>query len=347
MKKILFTMVAGSVILWNGGGCVRLDNNAELAARIETLETEIADFEEFSEAEDQVNLRELFEIYNAGGQLDPSLARRYVKLVQLPENPTKDQIKDYLQKMAIFSNYLQYDLFKAEVISQLRKGRKLALTEAIPRMNNDQLYRYIVEGLFTEEDKPLLIPYLKTPNAYPAFELFQKFANASDCDLLIELLPYNHRLFAIIEQLSPPEEKLLPTLTKELLKGRYFNYYDQWLNYVMRNLNHKEREKFIREFWSQTAQADNSNTRSRNIMLQLASYGFIPAFKQLMMRPELLKPDTYSQNRLVALTPCKNFSELQEWYESNKGGEPYFDKDRNIYDFRAKSPTNDNQQPAN
>ena len=343
MKKILFTIVAGSAILWNGGGCVRLDSNAELTARIEALETELADFEEVPESEDQVNLRELFEIYNAGGQLDPSLACRYVKMIQLPENPTRDQIKDYLQKMAVLSNYQQYDLFKAEVISQLRKGRKLALAEAIPRINRDQLSRYIVEGLFTEEDKPLLIPYLKTPNAYPAFELFQKFANASDCDLLIELLPYNQRLFSIIEQLSPNEEKLVPVLTKELLKGRYFNYYDQWLNYVMRNLNHKEREEFMREFWLQTAQSDNSNTRSRIVMLQLASYGFIPAFKQLMARPELLKPDTYSQNRLVTLTPCKNFPELQEWYESNKGGELYFDKDRNIYDFRVKPAADNNR----
>ncbi len=324
----LASLAAVSMLL--AAGCTNPQTDAALNNRINELEAEIKQLKENDQA--MVNLREFFETYYQNGQLSESLVYRYVKSLDLPADPTPEQVKDYLQKVSKLNNYHYRNSVQGEITEQLGKLDHAYLEVMIPFAGQVNALQNIMRRIVTKEDKPLILRYLREGNqqaSYQLVEIYKGMADASDRDVLLELLPKNPNLLSALNDCPP--ETLLPIVTAKLLNDNNFNNRDQWLSYALRNLDDEPRTEFLKKYWKGMREI-NRNDRSNMtyVGLQLLPYGFKPAFTYMAMNLQQLRNDSYRMNQFLSFTPVSSESEFKQWYDAN-AEEIVFDDDIGIF----------------
>ncbi len=324
----LASLAAVSMLL--AAGCTNPQTNAALNNRINELEAEIKQLK----ASDQgmINLREFFDTYYQNGQISESLVYRYMKSLELPADPTPEQVKDYLQKISKLNNYNYRGSIQGEITEQLGKLDHSYLEVLIPYIGQINSIQNTVRKLVTKEDRPLILKYLKGGDqqmSYQLVEIYKGIADASDREFLLEILPKNPNLLSALSDCPP--EMLLPIVTAKLLNDNNFNNRDQWLSYALKNLDDEARTEFLKKYWRglrETNRSDRSNMTY--VALQLLPYGFKPAFTFMAMNLQLLRNDNYRMNQFLSFTPSSSEGEFKQWYDAN-ADDIVFDDDIGIF----------------
>lgn len=319
MKFSALAVIAAIVCL---AGCNHSNNIPDYyEKRITEMEQDIKELKHKQER--QIDIVELFSDHIQHSSFSKSLVSRYLKCIALPQNPTREQVIEYINSVYQLRNINtnSSDMIRANIILSIQNIGHDYLPDLMPFID----YSYISDGVKTiiqPSDKQMLFKYATAKNsnsAYQAMNLYLDFVDESDKETIIKLLPENTNLVSVIRRLGL-EKEAAPILKEKFLKRQNINNYDTALEIVMNNIDEKERSDFIEKVWRNLRQQRRNDfwgvQQYANIF---ASYGYLPAFEFMADNVGQFRHDQHRQNQLVMLTPVNSYDEFLTWYKANKG----------------------------
>ncbi len=303
------------------------EKNLLLEKEVVSLRAELA-----ARQENSVELAELFDLYFQHGSLSPILARRYLKTIRLPENPTPAEITEYLSRIYSLRRSNTDEEFIALTTSKIAEVGKANADKLIPYLNFTPFCRALV-NLCGTESKELLRQALLQNRDSELTRAYTRLLTPEDADNVIAMLPENSGLLSAVKQLNL-EKRAVPVMRKILRESSgNINYEREWLQMIADNSTPEENNALYESLWRRTVQQGMRNNRwqiaERGV--RLAARGFQPAFTYLAENHRNLeRNDTVRQ--LQEISNCGD-QDFNLWYNANKD-KIYFNAETMTWDVR-------------
>ncbi len=311
---------------------------SSLSERVTKLEEENAQIRQelaAMQSGDTVKLDELFEIYWDGNynRLNPILMNRYLNKIDLPANPTPQDIDAYLQRLYNLRRYNFDNNMSDQVTAKVSRVGAENLAKLMPYLDFSPFSQAFIALGGGEQKEMLKRALIQKQNNSQIANLFVRVADSSDGDFILEMLPQIPALIEAVPKLRL-EEKALPILKQRLSDSAVnrFNYDQRWLEIALNAMKPEERKEFMDSYWSKFQRTRNGRGNDwelRERAAQLAPFGCISAFQYMV--DAALRQDTNNYlQRAMSLTPCQSLDDFAAWYKANRD-KLTFDQKEGIY----------------
>lgn len=317
-KSGWFMGISGLLLLT---GCA----SPSLSERVAKLESETAEIKRqlAAKSPESVTLEDLFSTYTHAyyNGVSPTLVKRYLDTVELPQNPTPAQVDAYLVKLASVSRYNNDDSMQIFFVGKLTAIGEANLSKLVPLLDNNQAYYRAFVQLGGGERKDLMVQALKqNRNNTSLVALYGESVDPSDAGQVLAMLDRHPGLIAAVKKLKL-EKQALPILREKLLEttgSNSFNYEVEWLKTALDAMDPPAAVAFTEQYWKKmdlaTSRYENWGIIQRALVL--ASRGYLPAFQYLGDNSAYFQNREFFQ-KTASLADCRP-EEFAVWYAKNR-----------------------------
>lgn len=258
-------------------------------------------------------------------QLTPENEQEYLEVIAVPVPPNMIDLTRFIDDSDDLNRFLQNrKLIQPWLNSQVQALGRDYLPYLLPFAQRN-LWKS-VEPLLLPEDKQML---WEKSLFYPALlNGYIKFIDASDTELILKMLPLRERLIGPVVKLKLTE-KAMPVIMKKLKQGYYFQSYTLWLDTALKNTTSDEQQEIYKLAFQVMRRHYNNFNTAFMIAETMAGHGFMPAYES-MVKLASVYPSKPWQNKIIALSPCKDMKEFNTWYYKNRDN-LIFNHEKNIY----------------